>query len=184
MEFIPTAIAGPIIIQPKVFFDERGYFFESYSASKFEEAGIPTHFVQDNQSYSMKGTLRGLHFQAPPHAQGKLVRVVRGSCIDVAVDIRKGSPTYGKHVAVTLTDANHTMFWVPPGFAHGFLVLEDHTVFCYKCTGLYHKPAEGGLLWNDPALGIAWGETTALVSEKDAILPTLAHFESPFEYNG
>ncbi len=139
-------------------------------------------FVQDNQSLSQKGTVRGLHFQADPHAQGKLVRVIQGAVIDVAVDIRKGSPTYGQHVAVELTGENCKMFWVPPGFAHGFSVLEDNTIFVYKCTNLYHKVSEGGLLWNDPTLNINWQVTEPVVSEKDALLPTLSNFESPFNY--
>ena len=180
MEFIQTGIEGLMIIQPKVWEDPRGYFFESYSEAAFVAHGIPTQFVQDNQSKSQKGTLRGLHFQATPHAQGKLVRVVRGAVLDVAVDLRVGSPTFGKHQMVELSDKNHTIFWVPPGFAHGFLTLTDDAIFTYKCTGLYNKAAEGGLLWNDTALGIDWGITDPVISEKDAILPTLKELISPF----
>jgi dTDP-4-dehydrorhamnose 3,5-epimerase len=182
LEIITTSIEGLLIIQPKVFADSRGYFFESYSAGVFEKLGVDANFVQDNQSLSQKGTVRGLHFQANPFAQGKFVRVVQGAVIDVAVDIRKGSPTYGQHVAVELTADNKTMFWVPPGFAHGFSVLQDNTIFLYKCTNLYNKQSEGGLLWNDPALNIDWGVTNPIVSDKDVILPTLQNFETPFTY--
>ncbi len=173
---------GPLIIQPKVFADSRGYFFESYSDKLFADLGIPYQFVQDNQSLSQKGTVRGLHFQANPHAQGKLVRVVQGAVLDVAVDIRVGSPTYGKHFDIELTGENKTMFWVPPGFAHGFSVLEDNTIFLYKCTNLYNKPSEGGLLWNDAELNINWGVDNPIVSEKDLLLPTLQNLQSPFTY--
>lgn len=174
---------GPLIIQPRVFNDSRGYFFESYNEKVFQEHGLPTSFVQDNQSLSQKGTVRGLHFQADPWAQGKLVRVLKGAVIDVAVDIRKGSPTYGQHYAIKLTEENKTLFWVPPGFAHGFSVLEDNTIFLYKCTNLYHKASEGGLLWNDPQLNINWGVENAIVSEKDLLLPSLTNLESPFTYD-
>ncbi len=173
---------GPLIIQPKVFADSRGYFFESFSDKLFTDLGIPYKFVQDNQSLSQKGTVRGLHFQANPHAQGKLVRVVQGAVLDVAVDVRVGSPTYGKHFDIELTAENKTMFWVPPGFAHGFSVLEDNTIFLYKCTNLYNKPSEGGLLWNDPELNINWQVNNPIVSEKDLLLPTLQYLQSPFTY--
>jgi dTDP-4-dehydrorhamnose 3,5-epimerase len=173
---------GPLIIRPKVFRDSRGYFFESYSERAFRDLGIHYQFLQDNQSLSQKGTVRGLHFQADPFAQGKLVRVVQGAVIDVAVDIRKGSPTYGKHFAIELTAENQTMFWVPPGFAHGFSTLEDNTVFQYKCTNYYNKASEGGLLWNDSDLGISWGVSDTIISEKDMELPALKNFESPFIY--
>ncbi len=138
-------------------------------------------FVQDNQSMSMKGVLRGLHFQAPPFAQGKLVRVIQGSVIDVAVDIRKSSPSFGKHVAVELSGDNKRMFWVPEGFAHGFLTLEDHTIFSYRCTDVYNKESEGSLNWNDPELNIDWNISDPILSEKDQIAPLLADFNSPFE---
>ncbi len=173
---------GPLVIQPKVFADSRGYFFESYSNNLLEHLGLSIDFVQDNQSLSQKGTVRGLHFQANPYAQGKLVRVVQGSVLDVAVDIRKGSPTYGRHFDILLSGENKTMFWVPPGFAHGFSVLENNTIFLYKCTNLYHKASEGGLLWNDPELNINWGVNNAVVSDKDQLLPTLANFDSPFTF--
>lgn len=182
MEIEKVFIEGPLVIKPKVFSDSRGYFFESFSARFFKEIGIEADFVQDNQSLSQKGTVRGLHFQANPYAQGKLVRVVQGAVLDVAVDIRKGSPTYGKHVDIELTADNKTMFWVPPGFAHGFSTLEDNTIFLYKCTNLYHKASEGGLRWNDSSLNINWQVGEAIVSEKDQLLPTLEHFDSPFTY--
>jgi dTDP-4-dehydrorhamnose 3,5-epimerase len=173
---------GPLVIKPRVFADSRGYFFESYSVKVFKDLGIDADFVQDNQSLSQKGTVRGLHFQANPYAQGKLVRVVQGAVLDVIVDIRKGSPTYGKHYAVELTAENKTMFWVPPGFAHGFSTLADQTIFLYKCTNLYNKASEGGLHWNDPELNIDWRVEESIVSDKDQLLPTLQHFDSPFTY--
>lgn len=182
MEIEKISIDGPLIIKPKVFTDSRGYFFESFSAKLFSELGIDADFVQDNQSLSQRGTVRGLHFQADPHAQGKLVRVVQGAVLDVIVDIRKGSPTYAKHFAIELSGDNKTMFWVPPGFAHGFSTLENNTIFLYKCTNLYHKASEGGIHWNDPALNINWRVDEAIVSEKDELLPTLDRFESPFTY--
>lgn len=173
---------GPLIIKPKVFADSRGYFFESYSAKLFTESGIDANFVQDNQSLSQKGTVRGLHFQANPYAQGKLVRVVQGSVLDVAVDIRKGSPTYGQHFDIELSADNKIMFWVPPGFAHGFSTLEDNTIFLYKVSNLYNKASEGGIHWNDATLNINWRVDEAIVSDKDQLLPMLEHFESPFTY--
>ncbi len=182
MDITKIFMDGPLVIQPKVFTDSRGYFFESYSDKLLADLGLDNRFVQDNQSLSQKGTVRGLHFQANPFAQGKLVRVVQGAVMDVAVDIRKGSPTYGRHFDILLTGENKTMFWVPPGFAHGFAVLEDNTIFLYKCTNLYNKASEGGLLWNDTQLNINWGVDNAIVSEKDQLLPTLANFETPFTY--
>lgn len=173
-------IEGPVIIQPQVFYDDRGYFFEPYNQKRFADAGLPTQFVQDNQSLSQKDAVRGLHFQAPPFEQGKLVRVVRGSVLDVIVDIRKDSPTYGKHYMVELSDRNFRIFWIPAGFAHGFATLEDNTIFEYKCTGVYNKQSEGGIRWNDPALGIEWNVTNPIVSEKDQVLPLLQDFSSPF----
>jgi dTDP-4-dehydrorhamnose 3,5-epimerase len=143
-------------------------------------AGIQLNFVQDNQSFSQKGAIRGLHFQAPPFEQGKLVRVIAGAVRDVVVDIRKNSPSYGQHFAIDLTAENQLMFWIPPGFAHGFETLADNTIFLYKCTNLSHKESEGGLLWNDPALGIQWQTKEAIVSDKDILLPTLKDFVSPF----
>lgn len=174
-------IAGPLVIVPKVFGDDRGYFFESYSEELFREAGLNLHFCQDNQSKSRKGTLRGLHFQAPPYSQGKLVRVVHGSVLDVIVDIRRSSQTFGEHFAIELNDREHKMLWVPPGFAHGFLTLEDDTVFSYKCTQFYHPASEGAIRWNDPDLGINWGTSEVLISEKDAVAPLFNQFKTPFE---
>jgi len=180
MQITTTPIEGLLIVQPKVFGDHRGYFMETYNEATFRAAGLPTDFVQDNQSFSGKGILRGLHFQAPPYAQGKLVRVIRGAVLDVALDLRKSSPTYGKHFTIQLTEENKTMFWIPPGFAHGFLTLEEDTLFAYKVTGLYNKESEGGILWNDPDLGIEWEIDQPVLSEKDLILPRLANFNSPF----
>lgn len=177
-------IPGPVLIDPNCFPDPRGYFIESFKASAFKEYGIPQIFSQDNHSRSTKNVLRGLHFQAPPMEQGKLVRVTRGRALDVIVDIRLGSPTYGEHLAVELSDGNKHIFWVPPGFAHGFLTLEDNTDFLYKVTNEYSKEHEGGLLFNDPALGINWGvnSNNLIVSDKDKILPHLKDFQSPFQY--
>ncbi|MBK6523553.1 MAG: dTDP-4-dehydrorhamnose 3,5-epimerase [Bacteroidia bacterium] len=168
MEVTETFIKGLFVIKPRVFEDARGYFFESYNNAAFEKAGLNLNFVQDNQSLSQKGVLRGLHFQNPPFAQGKLVRVITGSVYDVAVDIRKGSPTYGKHFGLELTKANKWMMYIPPGFAHGFLTLEDDTVFSYKCTNYYNKASEDCVLWNDPEIGINWDlKTEPLLSDKD-----------------
>ncbi|MDP3929936.1 MAG: dTDP-4-dehydrorhamnose 3,5-epimerase [Bacteroidota bacterium] len=180
MKITTTPIEGILIIEPQIFKDSRGYFFESYNQDKMEAAGIALSFVQDNQSLSQKGAVRGLHFQAPPFEQGKLVRVVAGAVRDVVVDIRKNSPTYGQHFRIDLSAENQLMFWIPPGFAHGFETLTDNTIFLYKCTNMYHKNSEGGLLWNDPAIGIKWQTQNAIVSEKDMILPTLKDFVSPF----
>ncbi len=180
MKITTTPIEGILIIEPQIFKDTRGYFFESYNESKMHAAGIQLNFVQDNQSFSQKGAIRGLHFQAPPFEQGKLVRVIAGAVRGVVVDIRKNSPSYGQHFAIDLTAENQLMFWIPPGFAHGFETLADNTIFLYKCTNLYHKESEGGLLWNDPALGIQWQTQEAIVSDKDILLPTLKDFVSPF----
>ncbi len=180
MEIKKTPIEGLLIIEPKVWRDERGYFFESYSKKILGDFGINQEFVQDNQSLSQKGILRGLHFQAPPRAQGKLVRVIKGKVWDVAVDIRKESPTYGQHFGCELSEENCIQFWVPPGFAHGFVTLEDNTIFSYMCTNYYHKDSEGGLLWNDGQLAIDWGVSNPVLSDKDKLLPTLAAFTSPF----
>ncbi|MBK7817886.1 MAG: dTDP-4-dehydrorhamnose 3,5-epimerase [Sphingobacteriaceae bacterium] len=168
MEVTETFIKGLFVIKPRVFEDARGYFFESYNNAAFEKAGLNLNFVQDNQSLSQKGVLRGLHFQNPPFAQGKLVRVITGSVYDVAVDIRKGSPTYGKYFGLELTKANKWMMYIPPGFAHGFLTLEDDTVFSYKCTNYYNKASEDCVLWNDPEIGINWDlKAEPLLSDKD-----------------
>jgi len=180
MEVIKTEISGLLIIKPKIFEDSRGYFYESYNKEVFREAGIDLEFVQDNQSLSSKGVLRGLHFQNPPYGQGKLIRVLSGSVLDVAVDIRKDSPTYGKWVSAELSAANKLMFWIPPGFAHGFVTLEDNTTFFYKCTEFYNSESEGGILWNDPELNIDWEITDPLLSEKDKICPLFRKLESEF----
>ncbi|PTX22683.1 dTDP-4-dehydrorhamnose 3,5-epimerase [Pontibacter mucosus] len=173
-------IEGLIEFQPRIFRDDRGYFMETFSMKWFEPFGLKPNFVQDNQSVSTKGVLRGLHFQKPPHAQGKLVRVTTGKALDVAVDLRKESPTYGQHVACVLDSEKHNVFYIPEGFAHGFVALEDNTTFLYKCTDFYAPQTEGGILWNDPALGIDWGIAEPLVSPKDEVLPLLENFSSPF----
>ena len=182
MKFIKTTIKDLFIVEPNMWKDERGYFYESYSQRAFEEADIHANFVQDNQSMSQKGTLRGLHAQTEPYAQGKLVRVIRGRVIDVAVDIRKESKTYGQHLAVELSEENHRMLWVPPGFLHGFVTLEDNTIFTYKVTSAYNKSAEFGVQWNDSGLGIDWGieESEIILSEKDRVLPAFKDLISPF----
>ncbi|MEI6764145.1 MAG: dTDP-4-dehydrorhamnose 3,5-epimerase [Bacteroidota bacterium] len=167
MKKIPTKIPEVFILEPDVFRDSRGYFFESYNKDKFTGIGIDFEFIQDNQSCSQKDVLRGLHFQNPPYAQGKLVRVIRGAVFDVAVDIRKNSPTFGAWVGAELTADNNHMLWLPPGFAHGFLTLENNTVFSYKCTSAYNKAAEGIIMWNDPDIGIHWGITNPVLSDRD-----------------
>ncbi|GGK87480.1 dTDP-4-dehydrorhamnose 3,5-epimerase [Rufibacter glacialis] len=180
MQVTKYPIEGIVEITPRIFADERGAFLETFSAKVFAEAGITETFVQDNLSVSKKGVLRGLHFQKPPFAQAKLVSVTAGKALDVAVDLRKGSPTYGQHVTCLLDAEKRNLFFIPVGFAHGFVALEEGTVFQYKCSNYYDKASEGGLLWNDPALNINWGIETPLVSEKDEILPVLEGFESPF----
>ncbi|MCK9452159.1 MAG: dTDP-4-dehydrorhamnose 3,5-epimerase [Bacteroidales bacterium] len=180
MEIITTKIPDLLIVKPTVFEDNRGYFFESYNKEQFLGKGIDQNFVQDNESKSMKGVLRGLHFQAPPFAQGKLVRVMKGAVLDVAVDIRKNSPTYGQWASIELTESNKMMYWVPPGFAHGFVTLEDSTVFFYKCTNVYNKASEGSIRWNDPDLNIDWNIKNPILSEKDQISPLFKDFISPF----
>ena len=183
MKVEESHIEGLLVITPDVFKDDRGYFFESFNKDNFNKLGLPTNFVQDNESKSQRGVIRGLHFQAPPMAQGKLVRVIKGSVMDVAVDIRKGSPTYGKWHSVLLTDENKKLFWIPPGFAHGFQTLEDETIFSYKCTGTYNKGSEGSLFWNDPSIGINWDfSIKPIVSEKDGVYSLLSDLESPFIY--
>lgn len=172
MEFRESFIKDLFEITPKIFKDERGWFFESYSAKAFKEHGINATFVQDNQSYSIQGVLRGLHFQRPPFAQGKLVRVVHGKVLDVAVDIRKDSPTFGKYDTFLLTAEKGNMAYLPEGFAHGFVALEP-SVFTYKCTNLYNKESEGGINWADPSLNINWGVENPIVSEKDKELKNL-----------
>lgn len=169
MEFIKTDIPDLLIIKPKLFGDKRGYFFESWRNEWFEKANINTKFVQDNESSSTQGVIRGLHYQLPPFPQAKLVRVLKGRVLDVAVDIRKNSPTFGKHVAVELTEDNHLQFFIPHGFAHGFSVLSEHAVFAYKCDEYYHPEVEQSIAWNDPKLNIDWriDPDKAIVSEKD-----------------
>jgi dTDP-4-dehydrorhamnose 3,5-epimerase len=180
MEILKTKIEGLLIIRPKVFSDSRGYFFESFRLDKFRKLGIDLEFVQDNESKSQKGVLRGLHFQNPPYEQGKLIKVVKGAVIDVAVDIRKDSPTYGQWVSHELSEYNKTMFWIPPGFAHGFFTLEDDTIFQYKCTNYFNKESEGSIRWNDPDLNIDWGILEPSLSEKDKISPLFKDFKSSF----
>ena len=184
MEVIKTKIDGVVIIEPKVFKDARGYFFESFSQREFEEKVRKINFVQDNESMSSYGVMRGLHFQCPPFTQSKLVRCVKGSVLDVAVDIRKGSPTYGQHVAVELTEANHRQFFVPRGFAHGFAVLSETAVFQYKCDNFYAPDADGGINIKDESLGIDWQIPTsnAILSDKDLKHACLKDFDSPFDY--
>ena len=185
MKVIKTPIDGVVIIEPKVFNDARGYFFESFSQREFEEKVRKINFVQDNESMSSYGVMRGLHFQAPPFTQSKLVRCVKGRVLDVAVDIRKGSPTYGQHVAVELTEENHRQFFVPRGFAHGFAVLSETAVFQYKCDNFYAPQADGGISIKDDSLGIDWHipVENALLSEKDTKHALLKDFDSPFSIN-
>lgn len=185
MEVIKTDIEGVVIIRPRIFTDSRGYFFESWSKRDFDAQVRPVDFVQDNESCSSRGVMRGLHFQRPPFAQSKLVRCVRGRVLDVAVDIRKGSPTYGRHVAVELTEENHLQFFIPRGFAHGFAVLSETAVFQYKCDNLYAPQADGGISILDHSLGIDWrlDSSSAILSEKDLGHALLRDFDSPFDYN-
>lgn len=185
MEVIKTKIEGPLIIEPKVFGDNRGYFYESYNAKEFAEKVDPSIvFVQDNQSYSTYGVLRGLHFQRPPHAQAKLVRVIQGRVMDVAVDIRKGSPTYGQYISVELSGENHRQLYIPKGFAHGFVVLSETALFQYKCDNLYEPSSEGALAWDDADIAIEWPLSGYQIklSEKDKHHAGLKDFDSPFEY--
>lgn len=184
MNVIETGIKGVIILEPRIFKDERGYFFESFSQKEFEEKVCKTVFVQDNESKSCYGVLRGLHFQKPPFAQSKLVRVVKGSVLDVAVDIRKGSPTFGKHVAVELTAENKRQFFIPRGFAHGFVVLSEEVIFQYKCDNFYSPQSEGAIAWNDSALGIDWKIPIdkIILSEKDKYHSNLEDIECSFDY--
>ena len=185
MEVINTDIEGVVIIEPRIFRDERGYFYESFSQREFEEKVCRTTFVQDNQSKSSYGVLRGLHFQKPPYAQSKLVRCIKGTVLDVAVDIRKGSPTFGKYVAVELSEDNHRQFFIPRGFAHGFAVMSEQAVVQYKCDRAYAPESEGGVAWNDPALAIPWPiePQEVILSAKDARYAPLAETEDLFDYN-
>lgn len=182
MNFIETAIEGVFIIEPRIFADERGYFFESYSRAAFEAAGLHYDFVQDNQSKSVYGTVRGLHFQKGEHSQAKLVRVLEGTVLDVAVDLRRASPTYGRHVAVELSAENNRQLMIPRGFAHGFSVLSETAVFAYKCDNPYCRESEGGIRFDDPALAIDWriDPAKALTSDKDKRHPYFSEFESCF----
>lgn len=181
MNFIECELKGLFILEPKVYGDERGYFYESFNQQEFnEKIGKEYLFVQDNQSLSSKNVVRGLHFQKPPFDQGKLVRVVQGSVLDVALDIRKDSPTYGKHFSIVLSADNKKQFWVPPGFAHGFATLEDQTIFQYKCTNFYQPSSEDCVLWNDSHLNIDWQLEQALVSEKDKLGKNWINFSTPF----
>ena len=178
MPFIETALAGAYIIEPRVFEDHRGYFFECYNKNSFDqEPGADVNFVQDNESYSGYGTLRGLHYQAGEHAQAKLVRVIHGKVLDVAVDLRESSPTYGQHITVELSGENKKQLFVPRGFGHGFVVLSETALFAYKCDNFYNKESEGGIIYNDPKLNIDWGieEKDVVLSEKDGILPVVGY---------
>ena len=184
MKVIPTEIEGVVVIEPRIFEDPRGYFFESFSQADFDSCVREVRFVQDNESMSSYGVMRGLHFQRPPFTQAKLVRCVRGVVLDVAVDLRKGSPTYGRHVAVELTEENHLQLFIPKGFAHGFAVLSETAVFQYKCDEFYHPEADGGISILDSSLGIEWRIPVehAVLSEKDTRHPLLKDFDSPFVY--
>ena len=182
MEFTKTTIKDLLIFTPRIFEDERGYFYESFNLKKFQEAtNSKFTFVQDNQSSSSKGVIRGLHFQEPPHAQGKLVSVSNCSILDIAVDIRLDSPTYGKHVSVELNSVNKKFFWIPPGFAHGFVSLEDNTILNYKCTDYYHPESEKSLLWNDPDFQIDWQTKNPILSKKDTLAQPFSTFVSLFK---
>ena len=182
MNIIETSIAGLVIIEPRIFEDSRGYFFESFSQREFDERVAKVVFVQDNESRSTYGVMRGLHFQRPPFTQSKLVRCVRGAVLDVVVDLRKGSPTYGQHVAVEISEANHRQVFIPKGMAHGFAVLSETAVFQYKCDEFYHPESEGGISLLDTSLGIDWciPHEKAILSDKDTHHPLLNDFDSPF----
>jgi dTDP-4-dehydrorhamnose 3,5-epimerase len=180
MEKIETGIDGLFIVTPQFFSDNRGLFFEVFNAEKYKELGIHHSFVQDNLSLSSKNVLRGLHFQVPPFAQAKLVRVDCGAALDVAVDLRKESPTFGQYRSAVLSAENRHQLWVPEGFAHGFLALEENTIFSYKCSNVYHKESERAILWNDPTLNINWGIANPVVSDKDAMAMLFHEFQSPF----
>ena len=180
MKVTKTDFNGLLIIEPRVFHDDRGYFFESWNKQTFADAGIPYDFVQDNQSHSAVDVIRGLHFQVAPHAQGKLVRVSRGAVLDVAVDLRRNEPTFGKHFKIRLDDKDHKMVFIPPGFAHGFRTLEEHTLFVYKCTDVYARDTERSIRWDDPELDIDWETTSPQLSEKDKNASLFRDFVSPF----
>jgi len=180
MKFNETKFEGLVLIEPNVHEDERGYFFESYSDKVFQKNNIKIHFIQDNESLSQKGVVRGLHFQNPPHAQAKLVRVIKGAVLDVVVDIRKYSKTYGEHFPIEISEKNRLMLFIPEGFAHGFLTLRNDTIFSYKCSKSYNKEAEDSILWNDSSLGIDWGISDPIVSDKDKIGNPFKTFNSSF----
>lgn len=180
MEIIKSGFDGLYVIEPKVFQDKRGYFYETWNKEAFTASGLDMEFVQDNQSLSGAGVLRGLHFQLPPWEQGKLVRVISGSVLDVVVDLRKNQPTFGKHFKCILDANKKNMLWIPPGFAHGFLTLEDETVFFYKCSQIYNKESERAILWNDTDLAVDWGNLSPIVSDKDSSACSFKSFESPF----
>ena len=184
MKKFETAIPGVYMIEPRLFKDTRGYFFESYNKNVYDREVAPISFVQDNESFSTRGVVRGLHFQRPPYSQAKLVRVIKGVVLDVAVDIRKGSPTYGKYVKAVLSEENKLQFFIPKGFAHGFAVLSDEALFQYKCDAFYEPSAEGGIRWNDPDLNIDWGipSDQIILSAKDELHPLLKDFDSPFTF--
>jgi dTDP-4-dehydrorhamnose 3,5-epimerase len=182
MEILKTAIEGLLIIKPRIFSDSRGSFCETYNKQSFSDNQLNMCFVQDNQSVSRKGVVRGLHLQVPPYAQGKLVTVVCGSALDVAVDVREGSPTFAQHVMIELRAEDPVFFWIPEGFAHGFAALEDNTVFQYKVTNYYHKESERAILWNDPDLNIPWNINCPVVSEKDAENPSFKEFINFFNF--
>ena len=185
MNIIETEIEGVVILEPRIFKDDRGYFYESFSQREFEEKVCQTTFVQDNQSMSVYGVVRGLHFQKPPYCQSKLVRCIKGAVLDVAVDIRKGSPTFGKYVAVELTEENHRQFFIPRGFAHGFAVLSDEAVFQYKCDNYYNKESEGAIAWDDATIGVDWRIPTenVILSEKDKMSKPISGNGYLFDYN-
>ncbi|EKE16346.1 MAG: DTDP-4-dehydrorhamnose 3,5-epimerase [uncultured bacterium] len=182
MKVEKTKIEGLLIIEPQIFGDKRGFFVETYNEKRYKEAGINLNFVQDNLSKSAKGALRGLHWQAPPFEQGKLVQVIQGKVLDVAVDIRFGSPTFGEYVAVELSEENKKQFWIPPGFAHGFVSLEDNTIFSYKCTKIYNPESERGVMWNDSEIGIDWKIENPIISEKDSKNKLLKDIEKDFVF--
>ena len=184
MNIVETPIPGLFVIEPRIFADERGYFFESYSKTKFTDAGLDTDFVQDNESKSQRGVIRGLHYQLEPYAQAKLIRVVYGSVYDVAVDIRKGSPTFGKWFGLEVSSENKKQLYIPKGFAHGFSVLSDIAIFSYKCNALYHPPSERGIHLNDPSLNINWQipSEEAIISVKDKVLPFIGEAEMNFKF--
>jgi dTDP-4-dehydrorhamnose 3,5-epimerase len=178
MKFIPLSIKGVVLIEPDIYKDDRGFFFESYNQEQFKNFGINLPFVQDNQSCSKKNAIRGLHFQEAPYEQGKLVSVIKGSVRDIVVDLRENSSSFGKHLAVELDEHNKRMLWIPPGFAHGFSVFEENTIFFYKCTNFYHRPSENGIVFNDLSLNLDWGVSTPIVSEKDMRLMNFNEYKS------